>query len=956
MRVEARITLTAVAVVTLLLETAFAADLVSGRVVDGSGSPLGGVTVDLLAKDLSTTTGADGTFEFQDDATVAPSSLAFPAVSTVKVYSGVLRIAAGQHPARVRARLYDPRGRLVRTILDGGVKPEGTLQTPLFARDENSIPIALGMYVLEARIDNAVWRFRVTRLGLAGRTSVSLTSPNAQAKALAAVDTLRLSKTGCTTKSVTIEQYGESAGDIGLVCGNAGPQVPRLDEFLPNDDMPIPSSGTVRYAKPGGSGVGGTTEGAAGDIQATVTASAAGDYVVCLKGYYNLPTGLSFPVGVSATKPVTVMAKPGEWAVLCRDAQFTGIIKNPDGSSEGAIPGKTGSTSWELYDKVTNTWRIPATGSGRVVGCFFEAGQAHYLLQYFSLAQLMASRDAYSGSNTNYYFSGVAREGGHVYLRLDRPNWGDVAVVDAQNGAWPNDGRYMQGLYPTEPKWFVDDGNWKNGKPIIGLNPDQSFKDPNTVRIYVAPHELNGNTAINGGPFIRVGSGINTMGYWLTVGQNANQVEFHRGSHYAYWGSLMSASARSDLTFHRCRFFCGEWRLQGSMHLFKFGGPWESERNGFVALPPNGSSMTNVTFDNCTIQGYHEGVVGSKYIDKMRFVNCSFYLIFDELMQIPIGRTSRMEVGHCYMRDCPGGIGADQTGAAGTPANSTADPNGMIYYHHNLHDERCPRAGDQKHMVEGGPWSISHSSNDISAHKWYNNTIIFNPDDPPNRGMAMGHRNNDGLCSGVATEVFNNICIRHDTKRYVSNEGTAPANGDAAEDGMDVKNSSGGYNLEYRDYNLYYRDIPKDPKTGAFSDKKWANMNLRWFGANNPSFDYIRSNTGKEPGSSVFYGSAYWTESKNTGYAPGWETNGSDADPQIPSVSGTFPANRMDYRPQNTAATAGTSSSLSGTNWWSAAPWTSYGATPVAWDLAPSPYKGALDPNGTDMTVGVLNP
>jgi hypothetical protein len=57
--------------------------------------------------------------------------------------------------------------------------------------------------------------------------------------------------------------------------------------------------------------------------------------------------------------------------------------------------------------------------------------------------------------------------------------------------------------------------------------------------------------------------------------------------------------------------------------------------------------------------------------------------------------------------------------------------------------------------------------------------------------------------------------------------------------------------------------------------------------------------------------------------------------------------------------TTASSGSLSGANWWSTPP--SWGATYFAWNdgektLAPTAWKGALDPNGTVMTVGVRNP
>jgi hypothetical protein len=97
-----------------------------------------------------------------------------------------------------------------------------------------------------------------------------------------------------------------------------------------------------------------------------------------------------------------------------------------------------------------------------------------------------------------------------------------------------------------------------------------------------------------------------------------------------------------------------------------------------------------------------------------------------------------------------------------------------------------------------------------------------------------------------------------------------------------------------------------------------------------------------------------------TATGPGFEANGTDERPEMPSVT-DFPSDRFDYRPAPTAAvTVATSSSLSGADWWSGAG-PSWGREDFPWNdgatsLAPSPWKGAVDPNGSTMPVGVQNP
>jgi hypothetical protein len=115
----------------------------------------------------------------------------------------------------------------------------------------------------------------------------------------------------------------------------------------------------------------------------------------------------------------------------------------------------------------------------------------------------------------------------------------------------------------------------------------------------------------------------------------------------------------------------------------------------------------------------------------------------------------------------------------------------------------------------------------------------------------------------------------------------------------------------------------------------------------------------------AFRSSSLFTLSKGSGarrgaYTPGFEANSTDAKPTLPSLD-DYPNSQFDYRPEPAAAvTASTTSSLSGADWWSGDgpawgrdyfPWSSGERT-----LAPSGWKGALNPNGETMPVGVQNP
>jgi hypothetical protein len=110
----------------------------------------------------------------------------------------------------------------------------------------------------------------------------------------------------------------------------------------------------------------------------------------------------------------------------------------------------------------------------------------------------------------------------------------------------------------------------------------------------------------------------------------------------------------------------------------------------------------------------------------------------------------------------------------------------------------------------------------------------------------------------------------------------------------------------------------------------------------------------------AFKASVKFTLSKTGGtrrgaYAPGFENSGTDTKPTLASLD-NFRAGRFQYRPTaQTQVTTATTSSLSGENWWTNGP--SWGGGYFAWiGLAPSNWKGALDPSGSSMTVGVQNP
>jgi hypothetical protein len=158
---------------------------------------------------------------------------------------------------------------------------------------------------------------------------------------------------------------------------------------------------------------------------------------------------------------------------------------------------------------------------------------------------------------------------------------------------------------------------------------------------------------------------------------------------------------------------------------------------------------------------------------------------------------------------------------------------------------------------------------------------------------------------------------------------------------------SAAHSNELQDYNLYWR--PSSMKVnGAFRNQRGAGQAVSqyadlaaWFAS--AEFEHSKLSGARRPA-----------------YAAGWEGNSTMTKPVIGAVEDRVNS-RFDYRPAPTAAVtvATASTSLNGQNWWSTPP--TWGDDFFPWNdgaitLQPSAWKGALNPNGSTMPVGVQNP
>jgi len=888
----------------------FAQALVSGRVVDGSASPLADVTVELVVKGLSTTTAADGTFEFRGDATVAPFSARHSGGPTVQVQRGMLHVAAGAAAVHMRARLFDARGRVVVTVCEGALRPGATLRAPVFGK---AADVAHGVYVLEVNIDGTTGRYRMLHAGRFGKLSLPAASPAALAKALAAVDTLRLSKSGCTTKNTAIESYGAALGDIALSCGGSGElRVPSLTEYLTNDDTPVPSGKTVRWASPTGSGSG-ASETSPGNLQTMLTASASGNVVVALGGFYDCPNGVTIPAGV------TLMAKPGEAAVVDAGLEFK-AFRTPN------------SGAWVLVDATKKIWKSAATfGSPnvRLFGFWIEFGHVHQIIPVTTAAWLEAPATAGNSPDTYAGPCALLYPDGHVYIRFQRP----TPAKYSAGSKWRSD------LWPGHPEAI------KNGVLSYPVT-----EDANKYEIRMFRWNRPSRMFIFGSD-VTIGPGVNAQGQAWGFNCAATNLKVKRGTFLTTYRGVAADQSRSlgNAFFDRCRFSDGSKRHLARAE-WKFGGPIEGERSVFLnAYWDTPDNLGKIWFRNCTIADYHEIMTSTKAHQQFRFRNCAIFNIVDDGFQTG-NMLGRVEIGYCFfLNSAIGGNNNDDDGD---------DPNpGQWYVHHNVFDNRSQKVSGWGTFSPGIMY-LGHSNTGNQPRKNYNNTLIWGPDVEGKTSCGLAHPCHDRKVPFTmsAHEVFNNIVIRHDVLRYDPDVGGSTR--DQQSDFVCKMLITSGANEKW-DYNLYYRDVPpppvgaKDVFDGFYdgiigvSDDDGPDQN-----PSDPMF--ITTHPTYYASLDDFRASPHFQHSK-AAYGPGFEAHSTDSKPALPSID-NFPTDRYKYRPSPAATvTTATSTSLSGEDWWSTPP--SWGREPFPWDgLAPSSWKGAMEPDGAAITVGVLKP
>jgi hypothetical protein len=723
----------------------------------------------------------------------------------------------------------------------------------------------------------------------------------------------------------------EAAQSISLP-GQSGPpgdalSVPSLAEWLVSDQPdPTPTKYVSNQTRGNGSG---SSPANAQEVQAALNGAAPGQtfLAVCQTPgtieHWSYPNGLSFPSG-SAGNHITLQARNGDGIVINAGEAYGGArTKNSGFWTQSGLSGD---------DIAKQIWRSTSTFSGGaqgMIGTWIEFDHPHFLFPYGSMTDLRATYGT-ADSPTNYAGPGARQDAdGRVYIRFQRPHVGKYS----DGGTW------TKCLWPNNPE--AVNGSGQLVYPIS--------QDPNHYVIHLAQQSTPNTDCFKaasgaGAGGFKIGAGINSCGFRRTLQLGVRNVQMDRGTHL-FWqigvGGASSSSKLENCFFNRTRFSCGSMRHL-SRAEFKFGGPLEPIRSVFFFRL---SWARDVYFLNCTMADTHEwGVMGAAHTNdgQVRFRNCCVFNLLDEGLQGRVG-LSRFELGYCFFLNA---------GFWGQGVNGSEDMEwdpGKWFIHHNVIDCRVQNCYDWR--LNPGPQKIAfrHSPDGQQPQKIYNNTLFWGPDQEEQGELGIQHlRQWDVTATGAAAahEVFNNLCIRHDTQRYnpeYSQNLTAQTDWAGGWWKVDAD-----FTNEFWDYNLYYRDVP-----GPLVDGLIDNVQNR---AATGSQDYATM--------AAWRASAQFATSKLAGtlrgaYTPGFEGNGTDAKPALPSLD-DFPDSRFLYRPSATSAvTVATSTSLSSANWWSTPP--SWGDDYFGWSagggsLAPSAWKGALDPNGSTITVGVLNP
>lgn len=709
--------------------------------------------------------------------------------------------------------------------------------------------------------------------------------------------------------------------------------IPLLTEWLTSDET-TPSA--TKYVSNQNRGNGsGSTAANAQEVQAALTGASPGQtfIAVCQTPgtieFWSYPSGLTFPSG-SAGNYITLQARQNDGVVISAGQSWAGAR-----SPNTGYWTQSGLSSADISKKI---WRSTNSvgGAESMMGFWIEFDRVHQIVGAQSMANLRA---AYTSSNspTGYAGPSVYKDtDGYVYLRFQIPH----------PDKYSTDDKWSVTTFPGYPEAV------SGGKLVYPLT-----EDPNDYVIHLFSRaSSHSGFSPSSMQYVKVGSGINSMGYRYTVTGRAH-IKLDRGTHWS-WQQFIQGSrtgdTRTDFFMNRVRCTDG-CKLHLSRSEWKFSGWLESIRSTCFQMF-NNNTMSQMFWKDCTIGDFHEILTGATGVNQIRMRNCTFVGIYDDGFQTRHD-ISRVELGYCYyFNSAWGGFGE-----GGVAEGDDPNPGGW-FVHHNILDNRQERgtnwrAQPHPHFLYG-----THSADSDTPKKIYNNLFIWGPDSEEElmagfqhcpQGANVANTNNGLLGASNMHQFFNNIALRvflEGTKRYDAVSSLGGKYSDNQKDRSDFLTRFSTYSADNTnqlfDYNLYWRS------SGLSVDKLLREMS-RGGGTSATSYTLAE-----------WLASAEFTHSKASGafraaYSAGFEGNSTDTKPTMPSLD-DFLSSRFDYRPSaESQVTTAASSSLSGEDWWTTPP--TWGDTYFPWNdgaltLAPDAWKGALDPSDSTMPIGVQNP
>jgi hypothetical protein len=636
----------------------------------------------------------------------------------------------------------------------------------------------------------------------------------------------------------------------------------------------------------------GSSAANAKEIQAAINAATAGQNLVAIAASPGATTFYNRFNGLTLSSAAN--GTSGSKITLSARPRDTVVISRGEQFAGARTPN---SGFWEssAFDAGKQIWRSVATnfGAARALsGQWIEFGWPHFIPRYNNLTDL-SKPVGNADMPTNYAGPGaVVHTDGRVYIRMQRPHPAKYSV----GNKWPNDGRFF-GAAGQEVV---------NGRLAFPVT-----QNPKDYVIYLAEHGGSAFT-LAGKQWWAFGGGINSAGYMRMVECNAaSDISFGRGLHLVHrFGMQTSSATTARLSCNRTRISVGSHR-HISFVEFKFGGRYfEGNSRGSLWETSSTALFDRWTFRDCTLHGWFDLCVGGAP-GNHRFLNCTIVDTMDDGIQHNPSNTHNIEFGWCYFRDC--GFDGPDDGSGGN-----TNP---WYIHHNIMDYRAIRVVD---VFGKEPYPMAlvqfHSPNANRPGKYFNNTVIVMTDTADQQRIPFNHFHGDRANQhpNFYNECFNNILTVCNgdvgtSTRYTS---TSPFPGRADQVMRGVRPVTTD-SKEIFNYNLYWRDPALAPFTKGLIQTR-------------------QGSTLTERATLAAAKSAY----------PQFEPNGVEAKPIIASLD-NFPADRLKYRP------AANSDVLTAYSNQTTSP---AGESMSGWPAKPSPWKGALDPNGTTVPVGVQKP